>query len=166
VANIRVATREDISYVAAHLRSADRAEDTVLYVASLRSDPCQVWCDDDGTPLAVFGFAQLPGKPQLAVPWLLGTDQLKLHARAYVREARKVVKKMLAERFGYMFNYVHTANTDSIKFLEMVGFTMHEAEPYGKKGELFHPFDAGDELVCVNGIGCGTLLTSTEAHHV
>lgn len=177
-ANIRPATRDDISFIATNMRAADAAEvtaargnvslDMTIYMASEMSDSCQVWCDDADTPLAIFGFAPLHHKPGVGVPWLLGTEKLKMRARTYVREARRVVAEMLQGPYPYLFNYVHVDNADSKKFLRAVGFKLHPPAPYGVRGELFHMFDAGDKSVYINGPGCGTLLTdgNLEAVHV
>lgn len=170
---IREARLEDIYHVAAKMREADIEEliaargDEVnplvaLRLASLRSDPCYSWCTEKGEPIAAYGFAKYPGKPEVGVPWLLGTPELNRHACAYLREARRILDEMLETRFRYLINFVYTKNKSSVKFLKALGFTMHDPEPYGVKGELFHRFDIGDEAVCVNNTKYDTLLTGGE----
>lgn len=171
------ATRDDVTEVAANLRASDIAElkaahgdnvnvDTALYLSYIRSTNCQA-AHLNGKAIAIFGFVKMVHRPGVLVPWLLCTDELKLHAKTHIRETRRAVKEALKD-VGYLFNYVHAENEASIKFLKAVGFTIHPAEPFGRKGELFHMFDMGDVDVYVNSAGCGTLLTSTskETSHV
>lgn len=176
--NFRPATRADITFIAQNMRDADIAElkaahgegisiDTALYMSFIRSEECSVWLTPEGEPMAVFGFTKLHHRPGVLVPWLLGTNKLKMHAKAYVAEAKRVIDAKL-ELAPYLFNFVHASNKASVRFLKLIGFTIHEAEPFGKKGEMFHMFDKGDLSAYVNTPAYDTLLTSTkeETRHV
>lgn len=166
---IRKAEREDLTFIAENMQAEDVAEveavhgkginmDTALYMAYLISEECHVGCNYAGVPMVVFGFCKHKTLDGAAVPWLLGTDEVRNNVRLYIRETKEVIRQALKD-FDYLINYVHVENKGSIKFLKALGFTLHEPKPYGKLGELFHKFDKGDELVCINKSNSGTLLT-------
>lgn len=174
---LQPATRDDVTEVAANLRQSDIVElkamygdnvdvGTALYLSYARSENCQA-AYLNGKPIALFGFVKMVHRPGVLIPWLLCTEELKLHVKTHIRETRRAVKDALKDAH-YLFNFVHAENEASIKFLEAVGFTIHPAEPHGRQGALFHMFDMGDVEVYMNSPVCGTLLTSTskEPTHV
>jgi hypothetical protein len=47
----------------------------------------------------------------------------------------------MLKAFPHLVNFVHAKNTTSVRWLRRLGFTLHEAVPYGALGEPFHPFE-------------------------
>lgn len=91
----------------------------------------------DGDVVAVFGDA--PHADGFGVPWLISTVHVERHARAFLRVCRPEVAEML-ERSPLLINFVDVRNTAAIRWLEWLGFTFGEPEPYGPLGLPFRPF--------------------------
>jgi len=72
-------------------------------------------------------------------PWLLGTENALKYKRHFLTEVPAVIDEMLAI-CPSLFNYVHTENKVSMKWLEWIGFTIDEPLPYGCDNALFHKF--------------------------
>ena len=93
----------------------------------------------DGEPVCIFGVAL----PSLLInagrPWMLGTDKVPKHSRAFLRMSRAHVKEM-SKKFPYMFNHVDARHDVAIKWLMWLGFIMEEAKPYGYEQLPFHRF--------------------------
>lgn len=138
----------DLTYVARHMRQADRDElratsSDSAWWALTRSAlvSTHIWTVADretGEPIAVFGVAPLSAT--VGSPWLLGTDRVRECSKALVREGKRYANLML-HVYPHLFNYVHVANARSIRWLKALGFTLHDPVPYGTAGELFHPFE-------------------------
>ena len=94
----------------------------------------------DGQPIAMFGVSQDYEDPRVAVPWLLGTDQLTSTSMALLRYSRRYVDEA-KERYQQLYNYVDVDNTASVKWLGWLGFDIYVAEPVGPFGALFHYFE-------------------------
>lgn len=141
-------TEDHIEFVAEHMREDDINE---VYASSglspyvaLRfsckmSDPCYTGTADD-EPVCIFGVVPKSMLSDTGVPWLLGTDAVSRHARAFLRRNKKVVKQW-RERFELLENYVDARNKKSIAWLEWLGFEIHPAKPYGVQGLPFHYFE-------------------------
>lgn len=71
---------------------------------------------------------------------MLGTPLLDTQARVLVRETPRYIGAML-EVFPHLLNFVHAQNRTSVHWLRRLGFTLHDAVPYGSQGALFHPFE-------------------------
>jgi hypothetical protein len=94
----------------------------------------------DGELAAIMGCAPVSVISGIGSPWMLGTPVLDRHSRVLVRETPEYIAKML-NAFPHLVNFVHSKNTTSVRWLRRLGFTLHEAVPYGAPGELFHPFE-------------------------
>lgn len=91
--NVRLATVEDILWLAPRLREADVAEIaaasgrtplSVLVSGLADSAPCLVGTAD-GVPVAAFGIVPVTGSGAV---WLLSTPALETHASAFLRRSR------------------------------------------------------------------------------
>lgn len=164
---IRETTREDISFIAANLRDEDVAElraargddvplDTLLYYSFESSTRTGTFTDGQGRPFALFGVAANSERPYVGVPWLLGTEAVKDNAKGFIVLAKKELAQW--SEFEYLHNFVHNENLTSKRFLEHIGFTIHNPEPRGPKGELFYSFSKGDPSVCIRPYAQATLL--------
>ena len=68
----------------------------------------------DDIPCAVFGVAQ-------GVIWLVGTDEITKHPVAFFRVSKKIFPK-LSHGYTVLHNFVHEANTLSLRWLLWLGF--------------------------------------------
>ena len=74
------------------------------------------------------------------VPWLLTTREIERIPLAFVREAKREVRKMLGH-FRRLENYVHADYAAAIRFLEILGFTVHpEVVEVGPNRAKFRKF--------------------------
>ena len=94
----------------------------------------------DGELAAIIGAAPVNMLTGVGSPWMLGTPVLDRHQRVLVRMTPEYISRML-KAFPHLVNYVHAKNTTSVRWLRRLGFTLHEAVPYGPLGEPFHPFE-------------------------
>ena len=141
------ATAEHIAPVAARMRQADRDEVWASSLSrpeaalrmSLAASPLAWTGLVDGVPVCMFGAAASTMLASQGCPWLLGTDEVERHAIAFLRRNRAQVGLML-KVFGTLANRVDSRNTQSVRWLEWLGFTIHPAEPFGPLGLPFHRF--------------------------
>jgi len=142
------ATIEHIERVAAHMRKSDRDEvfaaGAVTALEALRhSFDCsdESWAGlADGEPICIFGVAPRSMITGTGVPWLLGTPEIEKHALPFLRRSRRVMSEWRS-RFELLENHVDARNTKSIQWLRWLGFTIHDAIPYGPFNLPFHPFE-------------------------
>lgn len=145
---IRLTEPGDAEHLATHLRPADAHEvraygHTDLTWACQRSVACSVLCWSafiDGELAAILGCAPVSLVSGIGSPWMLATPVLDAHARVLVRVTPGYIAKML-QAFPHLVNHVHTENVTSVRWLRRLGFTVHEAQPFGALGEPFHPFE-------------------------
>lgn len=148
---IRPATLGDADWLAPRLRQRDLDEaraaggadvEATLYDAITRSgDLC--WTVEAKRPLFVVGCAPAEGIPGLGSPWLLATDAVARYPAALTRVSRQCLAQMLAA-YSALYNYVDVRNVDSVRWLELLGFTVGEPEIYGVERRLFRPFMMGN----------------------
>jgi hypothetical protein len=146
VVELQPATRADAEELYGRLRACDLAEclaygqDDVRegIVASVEGSEFCFSAREDGELLAVFGVGAL--SRGTGSPWMLGTELLDRRPRVLQSLSAPIVDQMLA-RFPHLLNFVHVRNTRSIRWLAHLGFTIHDPEPYGHAGELFHRFE-------------------------
>lgn len=131
-----------------NLRASDLAEcrayghpDTAASIASCVNRSVLCWTGlVDGELAAIIGVAPVSILTGVGSPWMLGTPVLDRHQRVLVRMTPEYISRML-KAFPHLVNYVHAKNTTSVRWLRRLGFTLHEAVPYGPLGEPFHPFE-------------------------
>lgn len=145
---IRPTQPGDAALLAANLRASDLAE----IHAYGREDPLpglqrsadnSVLCWSgfvDGELAAIIGVAPLSVLGGIGSPWMMGTPLLDQHSRVLVRRTPEYIARML-RAFPHLVNFVHAKNTTSVRWLRRLGFTLHEAAPYGERGEPFHRFE-------------------------
>ena len=138
------ALRRDAAAVAANLRDADRAEcaaagvddfEGVIADGIEHSALCwTAWVD--GQPAAVFGVRAWD---EVGVPWMLGTDAVQVHRRAFIQLAPAYIDQML-QAFPRLLNHVHARNTLAVRWLKHAGFALQEPHAHPSTGEPFHVF--------------------------
>lgn len=143
----RLMKPEDLSEIVnLDLRKADRIEieagvgllpSCALYKAVLDSEKVWVITLDDRIE-GVFGVAPCDGGT--GSPWLLGTEAMIQVPKKFLRASKKIVEEMKG-MYSVLFNWVSEDNTAALRWLEFLGFTLHEhlAVPMDS-GVVFIPF--------------------------
>ena len=94
----------------------------------------------DGEVLCLFGVAAKDEMDAtVGAPWMLGSDALVTHQRAFLRGCHGVVAEMQS-MFPVLENHVDARNTTAIRWLRWLGFDIFATEPYGPFNLPFHPF--------------------------
>lgn len=145
---IRLTRTEDAELLIANLREADLAECLAYGNPSVAKDirnsvarSMLCWSGFiDGELAAILGVTPVNVMGGTGSPWMLGTPVLDRHSRVLVRTVPVYIARML-KAFPHLVNFVHAENTTSVRWLHRLGFTLHEAVPYGKSGAPFHPFE-------------------------
>lgn len=150
----RPATSEDAIYLSTRLRSGDLDElaaqygpatdvAAVLARALLVSSSCWAGCAADDEPVALLGVAPVSLLSGIGSPWMLGSARAEEFPKAMIREGRRKVKEMRV-LYPSLVNYVHARNEVSVRWLQRLGFLVHDPQPVGFEGELFRQFTMGD----------------------
>lgn len=152
VCTIREPTAEDIDEVLANLSEDELAE----IWASRRLTPKDVKrelplsetyvAEVAGDLICMFGVQRPTLLDNEAACWMLTTDKLRHHGRAFLRASRKVVEDFKA-RYPRMVNYIDARSVETIAWLRWCGFTVYDAEPFGPDQIPFHRY----EVVAVKG---------------
>lgn len=143
-AEIRAPRPGDAAYVADRLRDADLAEiiaaglddiEAVIQEGIDHSALC--WTATvEGRPVCVLGVREWEGR---GVPWLLGTSEMARCKGAVIALAPTYIGLML-EEFPVLINHVHAKNTQAVRWLKHVGFTLAAPHAHPNTGEPFHLF--------------------------
>lgn len=141
------ATVDHARALAPRMRAADRDEvwasggfgPLAALERSLALSPLAWTGTVDGVPACMFGAASASLLGGEGVPWLLGSDLIERHQRAFLRRNREYVRQMQAA-FPVLRNMVDARNMTSIRWLRWLGFTIGPAVRWGTAGLPFHPF--------------------------
>jgi hypothetical protein len=143
--DVRPVRPQDVAQLATELRPSDAAEilatgyqdiHAALMGAVTASVMCWSWFVDDELA-CIMGVGPFGDS---GAPWMIGTSVCEKHARILITRPPEYIAKML-KAFPHLVNYVHAKNTTSVRWLKCLGFTIHEAAPYGPTGEAFHKFE-------------------------
>lgn len=145
---IRPTEPGDAARLYANLRASDLAEcqaygreDIAAGIESSVQRSLHCWTGlVDGELAAIIGVAPINMLTGLGSPWMLGTPVLDAHQRVLVRKTPEYIDRMLTA-FPHLVNFVHAKNVTSVRWLRRLGFTLHDAQPYGPLGEPFHRFE-------------------------
>ena len=145
---IRPATIADVAAILPNLREADRREciaqsligpDVALAVTMRNAVAAWVGLVD-GVPACLFGVSRTtPLTPDWGTPWMVGTDLIEKHERAFLRRNKAYICEMQI-LFPKLENWVDMRNEKAVRWLAWLGFKIHDAEPHGPLGRLFHRF--------------------------
>lgn len=137
-----------IAPIAIHMRQADRDEvkaasgkspfEALEY--SLEKSSVARTVLVDGVPAGMFGCGDLNILLGIGCPWLLGTDDLMLERRAFLR-ASVDWRNQLLSRYAVLRNLIDDRNDVSIRWLRWLGFGFSDPMPVGKSGEMFRLFE-------------------------
>jgi hypothetical protein len=90
-------------------------------------------------PICVWGVVDRDIIFKSGVPWMVGSELLDKYAVVFLRRCKKQVMKMF-ENYDNLENHVDARNILAIKWLQWLGFTIHEPKPYGALELPFHKF--------------------------
>lgn len=132
------AALDDARELAPLLRAEDRAEVLALgcepvdgLLQSLTASR-EAWTwRDEGRIICIGGVAPLSLIGQTGVPWLLGSDLVPVHRRAFMLETRRMVARWLG-MFSVLWNVVDARYAEAIRWLRWLGFTLGEPLPIGR----------------------------------
>lgn len=136
---------QQVLHIADNLRSDDLQELLLSYSCPAHDVVFESWSQsnivrgmatDDGEPCGLCGVV---GQRI----WMLGTDRLTETRKGRWQlcvEGRKWVDSCLEELQAPLFNQVYSKNTESIRWLKYLGFTIDTPRPYGPSAALFCDF--------------------------
>jgi len=140
---VRQATAEDVAYIAAHLRSADRDEieaavgeepEKILNYGLALSDFCGCFVDPEEVPVGLFGASS---SAEGGLVWMVSTPTIERYPLRFLRRCRAFVD-LLQHTYGVLHNYVDARNAIHIRWLRWLGFTLEGPFPYGVRGLPFY----------------------------
>lgn len=144
--SVKPAQAWHVAFVAENMRQADREElealgqdsEEGIWQAFRASE--QAWVMQEDAPMCVFGVIPTNLLTGEGIIWLLGTDNVKRHARGFLEVSPGCLQKIMAT-YSHLHNYVDQRNKASIRWLKWMGFEFQEAQPLGPRGLPFHRFD-------------------------
>lgn len=150
--NIRIeqATVEHIGLIADYCREADKQELwATAYVSP--ADAMSLGIKASGEmaftgfindiPVCMFGFVRRGLISSVGVPWMVSTSWLdqKDYAAAFLKPCKPVIRIAL-DTFPILENFVDARNKRAIRWLQWLGFTLFDPQPFGVLGLPFHRF--------------------------
>ena len=147
-AHVEVADESHIERIAARARQADREElmasnamtPTDAMFEGLRTATAARTGFVDGEPICMFGISPYWPKPGIGIPWMIGTDLLERHWMLFARRCRSEFEEVCGG-YTYLVNWVDDRNVVAHRWLQWLGFRLHDAVPYGVQGLPFRMFD-------------------------
>lgn len=142
------ATQEHADIVGKNMRAEDAAEVlamsgrdpmSAIQFSMAQSDFAMAGLID-GHPICIFGAGTANLLTGVGVPWLLGTNDVKVFYRQFSRSSRFWVEQMRG-RYSYLMNAVDDRNTLSKRWLSWLGFKLHDPVPMGVKQLPFRIFE-------------------------
>lgn len=130
------ATEADAHELAPLLRAPDRAEVLALglepidgLLSSLRASR-EAWTmrAADGRVVFMIGVCPLTLIGRTGVPWLLGSDLVLTHRRAFMVETRRLLDRA-HEMFPVLRNLVDARYPQAIRWLDWLGFVIRDPQP-------------------------------------
>jgi len=142
------ATAEHILELAQTMRKADVDEVwAAAHRTPLEALQVSVACSSetfaglaDGRVICVFGVASATLLSVMGIPWMLGSEELPKHARAFLRRNKSYIRWLKSE-YKLLANYVDSRHTDAIRWLKWLGFKLDPALPFGPDQVPFHRFE-------------------------
>lgn len=139
-----VATEADARELAPRMRAADAAEllastghqplEGLLESLELSSEAYALFFD--GELAALCGLAPGPFFTFVGYPWLLGSDVIERHKRAFVRASRAALEEW-ASRYFLLEQAVDARYVRALRWAARVGFQVEPPAPFGVLGLPF-----------------------------
>ena len=102
----------------------------------------------NGEPMGMFGVGY-GGDTMSGVPWMLTDGDFQGFRKKFLKQGRQWIGN-LKKRHQVLFNYVHSENTDSIRWLKWLGFKFMRAIPkygFGKSDTFYEFYLVSDQCV-------------------
>ncbi len=93
----------------------------------------------DGRVLAMFGVVTTTALSRDGCPWLLGSQEVGAHGRAFARFSKEYIR-LIAPRYDTLANFVDANYPEAIRWVRWMGFKIEPAAPFGPEGAPFHLF--------------------------
>lgn len=132
--NLKAADREEVYATVGHCRYAD-----ALRLSVILADSVRVAVSAYGEPVALLGVQTVSLIHNTGAPWLMTTRTGPRHARALMTLGQQYTAAML-EKYNELENYVDARHTESVAWLQRLGYTLDKPQPYGPFGLPFHRF--------------------------
>lgn len=145
------ATAGHVEQMAPHVRECDRREiwaqlhleprEALMLSISEYGDETRA-CLLDGKVVAIFGVVNVSpdNDTRAGVLWMIGTDDIYDHVDLFHEHTAQWLEHYRS-RFQYIANWVDSRNTAAVKWIESVGFEVHDPIPYGPDQVPFHYFE-------------------------
>lgn len=142
---------EDIPAMVADMRAGDRAELEATIDLPIQDQLKQAieWStlpvaavNERGDLLALFGAAPFSLMSKTAAPWMVGTNLIRRYPKALTEGAQRFFA-MTLQTHPRLLNFVDARNTESVKWLARLGFTVEKPKPHGIADLPFHRFHMG-----------------------
>lgn len=130
------ATQSDVLDLIPRLRDADRRE-----VLAFGQEPLQALLESlsqsseaytvraGGEMMCMTGVCPMTAIGQTGVPWLLGTDLVRQHARYFMAQSRRLISRWLAI-FPVLENRVPTDYAETLRWARWLGFKVEAGQPF------------------------------------
>lgn len=142
------ATFNDVEFIAAHVREADRIElwdsshftpeDALLCGLECSTKVWTGWYED--IPVAMAGIVPINVLCGEALPWMVATTFVEQHVFAFMRASIKYLKEM-QEAYPVLFNHVDPRNKNAVRYLRWLGFDIKPLQIMGAARVPFHRFE-------------------------
>jgi hypothetical protein len=132
--NLKRADRDEAYATTGHARYADAIKLSVALAHSVR-----VAFNAYGEPVAVLGVRTMSLIYNTGCPWMLTVDQARHHRRALMTLGRAYTAAML-EHYDALENYVYARHTESVVWLQRLGYRLDPPAAWGALGLPFHRF--------------------------
>lgn len=140
---IRKPTVYDVVNIIKNAREADKTE-ALMFLGktiqeSLENTPqlyntSMVW-ELGGKLLCMYGTTPTEDDDKWVV-WMLATDDFDKNRKAARINSKRFFDD-ITDGKKYLFNYVHVAHKNALRWVKWLGFQVGEPEPVGINGELF-----------------------------
>ena len=111
--------------------------DALLYSVQDSKEALTVMMPDSDIPVMMFGLGGAAGiLDRKRSVWLLATDQMNRVKRDFIIQSGRYLETLAAGETVY--NYVLQGNTQSLRWLKMLGFSIMEPKPFGWLQKPYH----------------------------
>lgn len=151
---------DDVVELAAHMRHDDAEEvraqtgrEPLDVLVDGLLDSTEAWATRFGDELgAVWGVVLLRPSAltgDVGLAWMLTTDAIERHAKAFMRGVRHEMPRLL-ERWAMVTNVIDVRHVKAVRWAERLGFRLEAPLPFGPLGLPFRRFLLTSEDLCAH----------------
>lgn len=142
------ATIEQALSMMGRIRQADLLEHDAAVGGSIEDSlrtglniSTQTWAGEvDGKVICICGVAPVQTMPESGAVWLISSEEMEQAPIQFLRLSKQVLRKMLG-LYPHLFNFADVRNTRALRWLQWLGFSIHEPIPFGAQQLPFHLFE-------------------------